>query len=149
MSDAIVPQDGPAEGASETEARRVAGNEVLLDALAAGRSYSEAGVLAGVAARTVRRRMAEPAFVSELARRRAMRVSDIAGRLLWSSERALGVLEECLDADRPADRLRAAELILTMTRRFRTEVDTDARLVALESPAAPAEVAEAEEDKDE
>lgn len=101
MSDEIVPHDGPPEEMLEAQHRRTAGNEVLLAALAAGRPYSEAGALAGVAARTVRRRMAEPAFVAELARRRAMRVSDITGRLLGSSERALGVLEECLDADRP------------------------------------------------
>ena len=143
-----MPQDGPAEGVSETQARRAAGNDVLLDALAAGRSYSEAGVLAGVAPRTVGRRMAEPSFAAELARRRAMRVSDITGRLLSTSERALDVLEECLGAERPGDRLRAAELILTMTRRFRLEVDVDARLAALEGATSPVEAAVAGDDDD-
>ena len=73
---------------TETERRRAAGDDVLLDALAAGLSYVEAGALAGVSARTARRRLTDPDFASHLARRRAARVSDVTGRLTVGSERA-------------------------------------------------------------
>lgn len=117
--------------------RREAEDEVLLDALAAGLSYESAGALGGVSARTVRRRVSDVGFAAEVARRRSARVELITGRLTGLCERALQVLENCLDSDRPGDQLRAAEMVLTMTRRFRADSDVHARLAALE--ATPSE----------
>ena len=124
---ATTPENG------ELVRRREAGDEVLLEALAAGSSYEAAGELASVSARTVRRRMAEPAFAAEVARRRADRIAAVTGRLAGLCEQALAVLENCLGSERPGDQLRAAELVLTMTRRFRSDVDVDARLAAVEA----------------
>jgi len=134
------PQDGAADAQhSETDRRRAAGDEVLLDALATGLSYLEAGELAELSARTVRRRLTAPDFAAELARRRAMRVSDVTGRLVAASERAVQVLLELLESQVAGERLRSAELILNMGRRFRSDTDIDVRLSTLE--ARPAQVA--------
>ncbi len=134
------PQDGAGDAdGTEADRRREAGDEVLLDALATGLSYLEAGELAGLSARTVRRRMTAPDFAAELARRRAMRVSDVTGRLVAASERAVQVLLELLESQVAGERLRSAELILNMGRRFRSDTDIDVRLSTLE--ARPAQVA--------
>jgi hypothetical protein len=107
-------------------------NEILVAALAAGRPYVEAGQAAGLSERTVRRRMAEAGFAAEVARRRSLHVSDVAGVLLASATYAVQVVLECLESEKPADRLRAAELMLTLVRRFHADADVDARLAALE-----------------
>lgn len=137
MDASTTPPEGSDDGVddSERQHRRAAGDEVLLDALATGLSYLDAGVLAGLSARTVRRRMTDPSFAAELARRRAMRVSDVTGRLLSVSGRAVQVLVELLDSQVTGERLRSAELILNLGRRFRGDSDVDARLVALEAPS--------------
>lgn len=49
-------------------------DEVLIAALAAGMTHAQAGVLAGVCAKTVQRRHADETFVAEIARRRAVRI---------------------------------------------------------------------------
>jgi len=128
------PQDsaGDADG-TEADRRRAAGDEVLLDALATGLSYLEAGEIAGLSARTVRRRLTAPDFAAELARRRAMRVSDVTGRLVAASERAVQVLLELLESQVAGERLRSAELILNMGRRFRGDTDIDVWLSTLEA----------------
>lgn len=134
------PQDGAGDAdGTEADRRRAAGDEVLLDALATGLSYLEAGEFAGLSARTVRRRLTAPDFAAELARRRAMRVSDVTGRLVAASERAVQVLLELLESQVAGERLRSAELILNMGRRFRSDTDIDVRLSTLE--ARPAQVA--------
>lgn len=133
------PNDGPDDrpvnpaGDGEADRRRAAGDEVLLDALASGLSYIEAGELAGVSARTARRRVSDAPFATELARRRAARVSDVTGMLLVGSDRAVQVLLEALESGVTGERLRAAELVLNMSRRFRSDSDVDLRLAALEA----------------
>ena len=56
-------------------------NDVLLDALAAGLTHSEAAVLAGVSSKTVQRRLKGSDFAAELARRHSMRVVELTGQL--------------------------------------------------------------------
>lgn len=124
------------EGKNDAPASKAeAQNEILLAALAAGRPYVDAAQAAGLSERTVRRRMAEAAFAAEVARRRSLHVSNVAGMLLASAGRAVEVVLECLESDKPADRLRAAELMLTLVRRFHADADVDARLTALEASA--------------
>ncbi len=152
MTDAAAP--GPPEDGSdevhetetETERRRAAGDDVLLDALAAGLSYVEAGALAGVSARTARRRLTDHDFASHLARRRAARVSDVTGRLTVGSERAVQVLLDALDSEVGGERLRAAELVLNMGRRFRGDSDVDLRLSTLEAGRLPAPAEDVDEE---
>jgi hypothetical protein len=112
-----------------------ASNEILIAALAAGQPYVTAGAGAGVSERTVRRRMAEPAFAAEVARRRSQHVACVTGKLLATAEEAVRVIADCLQSDKASDRLRAAELMLTFVRRFHADSDIDARLTALEAAA--------------
>ncbi len=105
---------------------------MMLEALAAGSGYADAAATAGVSARTVRRRMTDPLFAAELARRRAVRVSDLTGQMMGLGARAIAVLGEALDAESVGDRLRAANLILTSLRRYRADGDLELRLTALE-----------------
>lgn len=138
MDEAVAEPTGAEAGSSEASRRREAADEVILEALAGGSSYSEAALTANVSARTVRRRMTDPAFAAELARRRALRVSDLTGRILSLGERAIAVLGEALDADSVTDRMRAANLILTSLRRYRADGDVDLRLTVLEASPASA-----------
>ena len=117
---------------NEADRRREASDEILLAALAAGRSYAAAGELAGVSARTVRRRMADAAFAAEEDSRCNERVLEITGGVLGMCDEALEVVRQCLRAERPADRLRAAQLTLSMALRFRGELDLERNLAAIE-----------------
>lgn len=107
-------------------------DEVLIAALASGMSHLQAAAIAGVSAKTVRRRHGDPAFVVEVARRRAIRVDEVTGRLSEMCVRALEAVDGCLDSATPSVRLKAAEMVLTWFRRLRDEVDVDARLASLE-----------------
>ncbi len=112
-------------------------DEVLIAALAAGMTHAQAGVLAGVCAKTVQRRHAEEAFVTEIARRRAIRVDEVTGRLSELSVHALETVESCLTSGSSAVRLKAAEMVFVWFRRLRDEVDVDTRLARLESSIQP------------
>ncbi len=118
----------------EAVRRRAHQDEILIEALADGLSYSAAAALsrAPVSARTVRRRMADPAFVAEVHQRRAQRVGEVTGMLVRLAHRAVAALDECLEADRPSDQIRAAEVVLGQLHRFRDQVDLEERLRELE-----------------
>lgn len=127
------PDEG---GTSERDHRREAQDEILVESIAAGLSYPDAGAAAGVTARTVGRRMTDPAFLSRVSQRRGERVSEITGRLSSMSADALGVLRDTMVEGRPADRLRAAQLTLTMLSRFRAESEIEERLAVIEGQLA-------------
>lgn len=122
-------RDHPAEAA----ARGGAKDEILLAALAAGKSYTIAGSAAGVSARTVRRKMADPSFAAEVAEHRRLYVNEVVGLLLASGTAAVEVVRECLNSDKPSDRLRAAELLLVLGRRVYADPDVQERLALLEA----------------
>jgi hypothetical protein len=95
-------------------------DEVIMAALAACADYATAGQAAGVSERTVRRRMADPSFAAEVSRRRGERVSTLPGRLLDSSELAVGVIERCMGSDSPARAPHAARTVQSWGR-FRSD----------------------------
>jgi hypothetical protein len=115
--------------------RRQAEDEILIEALAEGRTYAAAAALTAGSARTVRRRMTDPDFAAQVSRRRAERVSELTGALVSLSARALQTLEECLDAERPGDRIRAAQVVLGAVHRYREATEFEARLTELETAA--------------
>ena len=121
---------------SEADNRRAVADEIIISAIAAGASYSEAADLASVSERTVRRRMSEVAFGAEVARHRSERVNVITGRLAQLSEVALDVLEGALDTESVSLRLKAAEMVLSLSRRYLADLDVAARLLAVESAVA-------------
>lgn len=126
--------DGASVEGDDGEAvrRRAHQDEILIEALADGLSYSAAGALAPVSARTVRRRMQSPEFAAAVHQRRAQRMGEVTGVLVRLAHRAVAALEECLDADRPSDQIRAAQVVLGQLHRFRDQVDLDERLRELE-----------------
>jgi HPt (histidine-containing phosphotransfer) domain-containing protein len=100
------------EDLNEGAARRAAQDEVLVAALAAGRTYEAAGQLAGISGRTVARRMTDPAFARQVAARRDEQVHTLAGLLSSLSAAAVAAVASCLDDEDPKNRLAAAKLIL-------------------------------------
>lgn len=125
--------DAPDE--REAAQRRRHQDEVLVEALAEGISYSLAGELAQVSARTVRRRMSDLVFAAGVHQRRAQRVGEVTGVLVGLARRAVATLEECMDAERPSDRIRAAQAVLGELHRFRDQLDLEERLRLLEQAA--------------
>jgi hypothetical protein len=121
------------DSAAAAEASRSA-DDVLIEGLAHGLSYSQAGDVAGVSARTVQRRMAELGFAARVAQRRDELANQLIGGLALLSTRALEVLREELDSgNRAADRIRAAGLVLAQFQRLRDAADLEARLRHLEA----------------
>jgi hypothetical protein len=111
---------------------RQAKDEILIEALASGMTYAEAGKTAGLTSRTVSRRLEDPEFSVRVSRRRGDRVAQVTGALTAMSTEALQVLRECMADGRPADRLRAAQLTLVLMSRFRHDTEIEDRLAALE-----------------
>ncbi len=79
---------------------RTDADEILAAHLAAGARHMDAAKAADVSERTLRRRLADPEFVAEVARLRAEMVGRAAGRLADSMAEASDVLKTLLaDAD--------------------------------------------------
>lgn len=116
----------------EAPSAREAQDEILVEALALGMAYPDAGKLGGVTGRTVSRRMEDPEFRARVSRRRGERVAQVTGALTAMSAEALQVLRDCMAEERPADRLRAAQLVLVMMSRLRHETEIEDRLAAVE-----------------
>lgn len=108
-------------------------DEVLKTALAMGRSYAESGALVHVSARTVRRRMADPDFAAEVSRRRAEHVGALTGQMVAAGQEAVTVLLGCLAAENESVRLRAAQMVLSLSAQMRHAGELEDRLVALET----------------
>jgi hypothetical protein len=110
---------------SEAESRRLVQDETIAAALATGRTYEEAGVLAGVSERTVARRMADPTFARTVAERRGQQVQVISGQLSSIADKAVKAVSECLDDADPRTRLAAGRLVLDLVLKFRHQNDLE------------------------
>jgi hypothetical protein len=64
---------------------------ILIEALAAGQTHQAAGEQIGCSAKTVQRRLQNPAFAHALRERRAQRADQFASSLEQSAERALSL----------------------------------------------------------
>jgi hypothetical protein len=133
-SDSARSSDDAPAAAGDTEAdrRRAAQDEVLVELLAAGASYKVAAETIGITARTITRRMADGDFAARVSQRRGETVAEVTGQLTSMGNDALEVLRDCLAAEKPADRLRAAHLLLTLMARFRHETELEDRLATIE-----------------
>lgn len=132
-------------GSGESAARRAVQQELVLEALAAGESYGQAGARAGVTGKTVQRWMRDPGFSRQLSDRRGARLSEVTGLLLDATTDAVRVIrQECQHAEKASDRLRAAALLLSMATRMREKLDVEARVAEIEvflgSAAAPVDL---------
>lgn len=132
LEEEVAAVGGGTGGARAAELREVK-KEAVVEALAAGTSYSEAGRAVKVTARTVQRWLDEDdgAMLRRVAQRRREMTSEVTGRLTDASARAVTVLTEALDAEEDRHRLRAAQLILSLTTRFRTVEELETRVVEL------------------
>lgn len=108
-------------------------DEILVEALAVGRTYAEAGRLADVSERTVRRRMSDPAFARIVSVRRGEHVGVVTGHLVSAGEDAVRVLLECLTDSNAAVRIRSAHLLLTLGAQLRHAHELEERIAALEA----------------
>jgi hypothetical protein len=118
---------------NESESRRAALDEILIAELARGRTYEEAGATADCSARTVGRRMRDPAFRRLVWERRSEWASEITGQLIERSGDAVDIVyEEARTAERSADRIRAATMLLNLGHRFRQAYELEERLRAVE-----------------
>lgn len=124
--------DRNSEHGTETRSRRTVQDEEIKAALAAGHSYAEAATLAGVSARTVRRRMEDEAFAGEVRRLRAERAAQLSSSLLELGATAITVLGELLGDSSSSVRLRAADAVLGHGQRYQREVDLVERIAAIE-----------------
>ena len=122
---------------NERDRRRADGDELIIDSLAAGWSYDDAAAVAGVSARTVRRRMSELTFAAEVSARRGERVGELTGRIVGESGRALDVILARLDSPSEQVQLRAAELVLSWGVRLRSGHELEQRLEALDQSQRP------------
>jgi hypothetical protein len=106
--------------------------EAALAALLLAPTIAAAAEAAGCDERTLRRWIQEPAFAAAYRRARAALVEHAAAKLQRLCDRAADTLEAALDADRAADRIRAAGVILDRAARFQELQDLAERLAALE-----------------
>ena len=107
-------------------------DEALIEVLANGVTYAEAGPLVNRSERTVRRRMTDEAFATAVAERRRERLGELTGRLTGVATDAVAVLEACLTDELTGYRIRAAQTVLNMALRYRSAADLEARVDATE-----------------
>jgi hypothetical protein len=100
--------------------------------LAEGLSVAESARRAGVSARTIRRRLAQPAYIAEVARLRTQVLDGALGQLIAASARAVETLVSLLGAASEATRLGAAKGLLQMALELRELGEVEGRVQSLE-----------------
>lgn len=111
-------------------------DSVLIAAMAAGATFEGAAAQAGVSARTVSRRMEQPAFKAKVDEARADLITRAVGVLADSSSEAAQTLRALLASDRPTVRLSAARAILEMAVKVREHAELAERMTAVEQAIA-------------
>jgi hypothetical protein len=107
-------------------------DELLVGALAAGRSVEDAARAAGVSTRTAYRRLADPGFARRLAQARDELISAALGELVESASEAVATLRALLRARDERIRLAAAKSTLEQLLRLRETLALSQRLAVLE-----------------
>jgi hypothetical protein len=107
-------------------------DELLVLALATGRTHAQAAAAANVSERTVNRRMSDPAFKARVRKARGAMVAAASGKLAANMTAAADALVLLLaDAD-PTVRLRAATKLIELGVRTAELVDLEHRVQELE-----------------
>lgn len=110
-------------------------DSVLIAALASGATVAAAAKQAGVAERTVYRRLEDADFRRQVHEARGEILARTVGTLAEATTRAVSTLCELLEAEAEPVRLGAARAILAEVVRLREHVDLDARLREIEASA--------------
>lgn len=127
----IIEESGGRDDDGPISARD-AQDEIIIASLAQGMSYPAAGAAAGCTGRTVSRRMEAPDFAARVSKRRGERVAQVTGSLTAMSDDALGVLRSVMVEGTTPERLRAAQVTLTLMVRLRHDTEIEERLAAVE-----------------
>jgi hypothetical protein len=107
-------------------------DSVLAMALAAGATHAAAAERAQISERTVRRKLADPAFRALVGEYRNQLIAGALGRMAENMTRAADTLAALLDAPEAHLRARAARAVLSLTLRLQDSVDTNNRIRELE-----------------
>jgi hypothetical protein len=107
--------------------------EAAIAALLSESSIEKAAAKAGVAPRTLKSWLAQPAFAGAFRDARTAVLERVTGRLLAACDRAVEVLEAELSADKSSDRIRAAAILLAHARGTHADADIESRLRELEA----------------
>jgi hypothetical protein len=102
--------------------------------LAAGATQARAGEQLGISERTVRRRLAEPAFLDLIDQERTAHVERILDGMTLVARRAVTVLSAILDGEQvpPAVKVSAARVALSSVLGWRDQLEMDKRLADVE-----------------
>ena len=122
------------------EIESIGQDAIIAAALASGATQHEAGQVAGVSERTVRRRLEQTAFKDQIVSQREKLISRTTDRLTALSAKAVETLSDLVSSDDtpPAVRLRAAMGILAAHRVWRDAGEMEDRLRLLEQEFATA-----------
>ncbi len=112
---------------------------MIVLALASGLTQVQAAERAGVSERTVRTRLADPAFKQRVTEARADMVERTMAALTASSVAATQTLHQLLDAESENVRLGAARSLIELAAKLRESYDLEARIAALEAQAQTAQ----------
>lgn len=105
---------------------------VLVAALAAGSTVQDAAKTAGVAERTVYRRLDDPAFCKLVADARAEMLAQTTARLTSGALEAVDTLRALLSSEMDFARLAAARALLELGAKYREQHDLAERVRVLE-----------------
>lgn len=122
---------------SATDSELDADAELVALRLADGQSHAEAAMGIGRGAKWVQRRLAtDPAFRKRVDELKAARVHEAAAGLGALLGQAVEVVARNLDAERPADQLRAAALAFDRSRQFRGDAEMAQQVDMLKAEVA-------------
>jgi hypothetical protein len=108
-------------------------DSLIIDALLCGATAEAAATKAGVSARTVRRRLRNPAFVRKLRKRRAEADLRAADQLAATRNVAIRELFQLLQSSQPPNiRLGAIRIAMDSSFKLREHADYGIRLAELE-----------------
>jgi hypothetical protein len=110
----------------------------LIAALASGATVQAASVAAGVAERTVYRRLEDPAFRRRVSETRGRMLAQAVGLLADASSRAVTTLTNLLEGESESVRLSAAKSIIELGCKLRESTELEERINQLEARAAEA-----------
>jgi HEAT repeat protein len=110
---------------------RANADELIIAALAAGKTLQEAAKIAGVSAKTVSRRLLDLEFQNRVRKRRGEMIEQVSGRLNESMSIAVDALRKLLDAKSESVRLAACRAMIGLGLKIRSEVDVEVELEEL------------------
>ncbi len=109
------------------------GDLLLIVALAGGNTIRHAASVAGVAEKTVARRLEDAGFRQRVQDCRSALVERALGKLARASARAVNTLSKLLKSESDTARLGAARTILEIGNRLRESVEIERRVAELET----------------